>query len=382
MTISINRFDGETNSLEMLETLTEDLNITTPDVDFDSLDLNIPDALMDQIITGNYNCELDSLALNDLEDDTATFNRLINTTTSHLRREAEEGRITSAEYTTAYTQLIGMCMQNAVQYELNRYQSGIGALSAQINAIASVARYKAEIVRAKADISIALAQLGMSKAQYASQAMSLCVQDAQYGLTQQNAKNAEAQYSQIVSQTDLIDEQVNTQTAQTANVSKDTLLKQQQITSSMAEVTRQDNLAQSQIAVNSESITASQANTTRANSLNTSQIAVNTESISASQARTDREDDLATSQIAVNTQQISKSQADVTRENQLATSQVAVNTQQISSFALRDKRDCAKMWQDVWVTAKGVDDGTSFPTSMSLDNISSIMSGLRTAHNL
>lgn len=84
---------------------------------------------------------------------------------------------------------------------------------------------------------------------------------------------------------------------------------------------------------------------------------------------------VAQKQIDQMNQNINASVASVTRDDKIA-------DQQIESSKLRDVRDLGKVYSDVYLTQKGVDEGTATPTSLTSPNIDEVMTKLRTMHKL
>lgn len=74
-------------------------------------------------------------------------------------------------------------------------------------------------------------------------------------------------------------------------------------------------------------------------------------------------------------QNINASVASVARDDRIA-------DQQIESSKLRDVRDLGKVYSDVYLTQKGVDEGTATPTSLTSSNIDAVMTKLRAMHKL
>lgn len=99
------------------------------------------------------------------------------------------------------------------------------------------------------------------------------------------------------------------------------------------------------------------------------------QSISASIASVSRDDRVADKQIELMGQNIASSKASITRDDKIA-------DQQIESSKLRDVRDLGKVYSDVYLTQKGVDEGTATPTSLTSPNIDEVMTKLRTMHRL
>lgn len=84
---------------------------------------------------------------------------------------------------------------------------------------------------------------------------------------------------------------------------------------------------------------------------------------------------VAQKQIDQMNQNINASVASVTRDDKIA-------DQQIESSKLRDVRDLGKVYSDVYMTQKGVDEGTATPSSLTSTNIDAVMTKLRTLHKL
>lgn len=99
------------------------------------------------------------------------------------------------------------------------------------------------------------------------------------------------------------------------------------------------------------------------------------QNINASVSSVSREDRVANKQIELMGQNIASSKASVTRDDKIA-------DQQIESSKLRDVRDLGKVYSDVYLTQKGVDEGTATPSSLTSPNIDEVMTKLRTLHKL
>lgn len=99
------------------------------------------------------------------------------------------------------------------------------------------------------------------------------------------------------------------------------------------------------------------------------------QNINASVSSVSRDDRVADKQIELMGQNITSSKASVTRDDKIA-------DQQIESSKLRDVRDLGKVYSDVYLTQKGVDEGTVTPSSLTSPNIDEVMTKLRTMHKL
>lgn len=99
------------------------------------------------------------------------------------------------------------------------------------------------------------------------------------------------------------------------------------------------------------------------------------QNINASVSSVSRDDRVADKQIELMGQNIASSKASVIRDDKIA-------DQQIESSKLRDVRDLGKVYSDVYLTQKGVDEGTVTPSSLTVPNIDEVMTKLRTLHKL
>ena len=88
-----------------------------------------------------------------------------------------------------------------------------------------------------------------------------------------------------------------------------------------------------------------------------------------------REDAVSAQQIKLMVSQKDSIDASVIRENNLT-------DQQIKSYIIKDKRECAKIYSDSYITNLSVDAGMKVPDSMTDSNISAVMTSLRQASGL
>lgn len=88
-----------------------------------------------------------------------------------------------------------------------------------------------------------------------------------------------------------------------------------------------------------------------------------------------REDAVSAQQIKLMVSQKDSIDASVIRENNLT-------DQQIKSYIIKDKRECAKIYSDSYITNLSVDAGMKVPDSMTDTNISAVMDSLRQASGL
>lgn len=298
------RFKDESISQEILNILTSKLDFTIPKVDYKDLDVSFPDELIKELSKTPEMPKPDNLASSNVEDSIPSYNRIMNAFRATLADEADKDRIDKNQYATILQAVMSTAMQLAVEYELNRYTNKYTSISAAIKAKADVATAKTQAAIAKMQLAQAQSNAHTARAQFASTVMDLGIKDSSYGSNQQNIKVAQQNIKVAEKQID----QMN-----------------QEISASIASVSRDDRVADKQIELMGQNITSSKAS--------------------------------------------------VIRDDKIA-------DQQIESSKLRDVRDLGKVYSDVYLTQKGVDEGTATPSSLTSPNIDEVMTKLRTMHKL
>lgn len=273
------RFKDESISQEILSILTSKLDFIIPKVDYKDLDVSFPDELIKELSKTPEIPKPDNLASSDVEDNIPSYNRIMNAFRATLADEADKDRIDKNQYASILQAVMSTAMQLAVEYELNRYTNKYTSISAAIKAKADVATAKTQAAIAKMQLAQAQSNAHTARAQFASTVMDLGIKDSSYGSNQQNIKVAQQNMRVAEKQID----QMN-----------------QEISASIASVSRDDRIAD----------------------------------------------------------------------------------QQIESSKLRDVRDLGKVYSDVYLTQKGVDEGTATPSSLTSINIDEVMTKLRTMHKL
>lgn len=221
------KYLDDVRSLEILESLTKNLNFNIPNIDFNDAAFKIPASLLATLqkeptviskeAVTNINEETYTSSNKHTIQGTGSFDIIMSAYMKHLEREFVEKRIQGADYANAYTQLLGQAMEQAINFELNREKSRWEGILSQVQAITAVAN----LYKAKVELAIAQGQALTTKAQYANAVAQLGNLDAQYG-------NALAQRDNTVAQTDNIVVQKDNILAQTDNllVQKDNIVAQ------------------------------------------------------------------------------------------------------------------------------------------------------------
>ena len=332
------RYNDEVISIDMYNSLVNGLNITTPSYDFTDPKYNIPsnlltalDTLPDKVFDEMSIDELTECKLNG----NGVYDKLITTARIHLKEEMDKGRITGAEYTNAYTQIVVSSMQQSVAFVtqmhqlkqssiVSYYKTLVDMVQAKISAVTSLIQLELQKINTQLSIAQAAAQVATNKAQFAHTVSQLGQADASYGLTHEQIALTHEQAALTNQEVDLTHQKVDLTHEQAASTHEQIALTQQQIA-----------LAKEQIASTHE------------------QAALTHEQIA-----------LANEQAALTHQQI------------------ALTSQQTASFIRKDQRAAAQFWADNWTVQKGIDEGLSAPATFQNGNIQTVMAAVQKSHDL
>ena len=164
----------EDRALTLLNNLTENLNFTIPDIDWNDSTFQIPQALIDALSTPPE--RLTPSALTErIVDGMGMFDQLMTACKAHLKDEYEFNRITGAEYTKAYIACLQFAMQYAVQYLTAKDSAYYSALAAMSEAIGK----NIQAYTAKMTLALTQAQAHTTRAQYANTVLGLTGTEAQ-----------------------------------------------------------------------------------------------------------------------------------------------------------------------------------------------------------
>lgn len=222
----------EDRSNELLTKLTDGLDFSIPNVDFDDKAFTIPDSLLDALQKVPEPLTIGLLTERQIDGDGA-FDAVMTALKAHLKLEYDEGRITGAEYSKAYIAMLQSALQFAVQYLISRDNAYYQALGAQTQAlISSINVYKAKI-----ELAIAQAQAHQNKAEYANKVLGLGAIEKQTILTDAQTSKTSEETKLVTSQTARTDQDTKLTEANTSKVSKESLLVEAQ-TAQTAENTK------------------------------------------------------------------------------------------------------------------------------------------------
>ena len=196
-------------SSEILNNLTNGLDFSLPDINWDDDKYQIPDSIWEGLKEDLPTVTVEELTSRQPRG-AGVFDAIMESIANHLKEEYKANRITGAEYTKAYVAMAQASLSNAVQFLLNKDKARWDALAAQMQALLSAVNFNT----AKAQYEIARSQALLNKAQYANTVIQLAGADAQFA---QINKNIEQITHQIV----LVDEQMESARAQTLDTRTD-----------------------------------------------------------------------------------------------------------------------------------------------------------------
>ena len=374
------RYSDEVISIDMYNSLVSGLNITTPSYDFTDPKYNIPSNLLTALDTLPEKV-FDDMSIDELTEcklnGNGVYDKLITTARIHLKEEMDKGRITGAEYTNAYTQIVVSSMQQSVAFVtqmhqlkqssiVNYYKTLIEMVQAKISAVTSFIQLEIQKANTQVSIAQANAQVATIKAQFAHTVAQLGQVDASYGLTQQQIELTHEQAAVAQQQVDL--------THQQAAVAQQEV----NLTSQKADLTHQQAaVAQQQIELTQQQTAVAQQQV----ELTKQQTAVAQQQVGL----TKQEVDLTSQKVGLTQQQVelTRQQVDVAHQQvDLTHQQVDLTRQQITSFVRKDQRSAAQFWADNWTVQKGIDEGLSAPATFQNSNIQTVMAAVQKSHDL
>lgn len=339
---------------------------TPPTIDFDDTDFDYSPDETSVLYDDPGSISIDDLTTGTL-DGTGVFDKMMASVDEHIKREFKDGRINADEYAKVYTQVMGGVLSNATQFVLTKDSARWAAIQAQMQARV------AEVQATKALVELASTKVEAAKIVYDMQ-----TSGAQYALTKVNVANAEAQHCLITAQTkkeeymnkhvlpitlaqeqhklnktlplqtQLIEEQVEKEYAQTMDTRTDGLtpisgvIGQQKASIELDVETKRyglDNTLPAQLNILSE-----QRESERAKTLDT------------------RSDDLIV-------------------EGAMG-KQKDLYDQQIDSFKKDAKHKAAKMYLDGWITQKTLDEGLTAPDQLTNSNVNEVLEAIRLENSL
>ena len=196
--------DIDNRSKELLSSVTEGLDFSIPNVDFDDPAFDIPESLANALQNTPEQLTVGTLT-ECVVDGNGCFDRVMTALKAHLNLEYEAGRITGAEYTKAYIASMQGALQFSVQYLLGKDNAFFQALGTQASAL----RANIDAYTAKVQLAIAQAQAHQLKAQYATTVLQLAATEEQKELVEAQTEVQKQQKGLLLEQTEQAHAQVS-----------------------------------------------------------------------------------------------------------------------------------------------------------------------------
>lgn len=196
--------DIDIRSKELLSSVTEGLDFSIPNVDFDNSAFDIPESLANALQNTPEQLTVDTLT-ECVIDGNGCFDKVMTALKAHLNLEYEAGRITGAEYTKAYIASMQGALQFSVQYLLGKDNAFFQALGTQASAL----RANIDAYTAKVQLAIAQAQAHQNKAQYANLVLQLSASEEQKELIEAQTETQKQQKELLLEQTEQAHSQVS-----------------------------------------------------------------------------------------------------------------------------------------------------------------------------
>lgn len=309
---------------------------------------------------------LDDLTEVDLKGK-GVFDKLMAAVDLHIQREYKGNRITGDQYAKVYTDVVTGVLNQSTQFLLSKEQARWAAITAQMEArIAEIRATEALIALEKARVETQKSGYDMqnASANYALTKMKVANEDARYCLTTTQTASEDFKVNkllpvslaaeqhklnfQLPAQTNLINEQWETQRAQTRDTRSDGLtpitgILGKQKESLALDVTSKQYAVTNTLPVQLDLI-KEQRESERAKTLDT---------------RTDG------SNVAGS---VGK--------------QKSLYDEQIQSFVKDAKHKTAKMYLDGWITQKTLDDTLLAPTELQNAGVDAVLASIRATNNL
>lgn len=390
---------GEIVADELMLALLTGEDVTIPVIDLDSTEFQIP---------GNTNSDaysvLSKLSNADLTTGsitgTGTFDKLMVGVAAQLKGEFDNNRITGAEYTKAYIGITQSALSIAAQFLLGKDSAYWQAVQAQ--ALAVTARL--QLQTAKIQNAAVKFEAMTAKANYALTKLKLSTLDTEYATGQYNLENLlPSQLAQTNAQTSLLSYDLTTvKPAEVANLNKQgTLLDSQKLGQDTQNDTAIYNLATvlpSQVSMTNAQKLGQDKQTETAN-YNLINLLPKQNEVLAQQVLSAIKDTqtkeytyayiLPIQRLTAQEQaEAARAQTmDVRSDNITAVAgsigkQNSLYAQQIVSYQKDSQLKAAKVFSDVWITCRSIDEGFPLPTQFDTAATQAAMQAIITANGL
>lgn len=355
---------------ELMVALLTGEDVTIPVIDLDSTEFQIPgDTNSDaySVLSKLSNADLTTGSITG----TGTFDKLMVGVAAQLKGEFDNNRITGAEYTKAYIGITQSALSIAAQFLLGKDSAYWQAVQAQ--ALAVTARL--QLQTAKIQNAAVKFEAMTAKANYALTKLKLSTLDTEYATGQYNLENLlPSQLAQTNAQTSLLSYDLTTvKPAEVANLNKQgTLLDSQKLGQDAQNDTANYNLINllpKQNEVLAQQVLSAIKDTqtkeyTYAYILPIQRLTAQ-EQAEAARAQT----------MDVRSDNITAVAGSIGKQNSLY-------AQQIVSYQKDSQLKAAKVFSDVWITCRSIDEGFPLPTQFDTAATQAAMQAIITANGL
>ena len=405
--------DVATTANSISTALLNGTNFVFPNIDINDPDFNIPDSSI-----GVFEPIADSDLTTATVNGSGVFDILMKSVSAHIMVEYKANRISGAEYTKLYAQVIESVLAGSISFLLQRNQAAIQAETLKVQ----LATAKMDAAARRIELSKTILDVENSKMAYAVNKIKLAEADAQYCSTKFNLEemlpaqkelldnqvlgsdlaNSTADYNLqtlLPKQSSLLTSQIGNSNASTASI-----LKQREVASEDLEIKRAQTLdTRSDGSPVAGVIGKEKANLDKQLEMNEEQKALLREQVEATrgQTTTTRRDGspiagIVGSEIQVKAKQVElvSEQVETQRANTKDTrtdgspvtgsigQQIELQAQQVISFQKDAQLKAARLFTEAWLTNKTVDEGLDTPPSFSVVQIEPVLQTIKTANEL
>lgn len=203
--------DADLLANTLLPSLTSDANISIPPITIDDSKYQLPVTTASQLYGTIKSAKIEDVTTKEI-DGSGSFDVMMSSIKQHLYQEYDQGRITGAEYTKAYTDLVQSALQQSITFVLEKDRQFWTNQLAQIQAIQGVIA----LDQAKIDLARLNIEAYTVKTKYANEKLNLSLLDQQYcKAVFETEQLLPSQKDQIDAQTGLTEAQKDTQLVST-----------------------------------------------------------------------------------------------------------------------------------------------------------------------
>ena len=361
---------GDVLASELMVALLTGEDVSIPSIDFSGSEYSIPGDINSaayDVLVRLSDSDLTTGAING----TGAFDKLMVGVAAQLQREFDAGRITGVEYTKAYIALTGSALSSSLQYLLSRDAAYWQAVQAQAASVTA----RVQLATAKAQNAAAQLEAMNIRSNYALTKLRLAKEDTEFAAAKYNLEN-------------LLPVQLATASAQKLSIDKANSISDYNLATvlpSQVAMTNAQKLGQDK-----------QTETANYNLINLlpKQVDLLDEQIAG--AVKDTETKTYTLDELMPVQKLSlQEQAEAQRGQTMDTrsdgttpiagsigKQNSLYAQQVVSYQKDSQLKAAKVFSDVWITCRSIDEGFPLPTQFDTAATQAAMQAIITANGL